>query len=186
MFGLVFRGDDVIDKVSRPWSPASVVNKAIMLEPGEETHGALFGYRIEPEPELARHPVVECIDHVVFGSGDSSATAAQLAETFEVPIKRKMTRPGTNAHLEFMKVGQVVIEFGGPPEPRPGPHVAKFFGFVLTVWDIDATVAAIRDAGWPTTDPRPAVQPGARIAAVKERTAGVPFALIQYNAIPQE
>jgi predicted enzyme related to lactoylglutathione lyase len=94
-----------------------------------------------------------------------------------------MTRPGTNAHLEFAKLVDVVLEFGGPPEPKAGPLEARIWGMVFTVADIDATVARLRENGYPVTEPKPAVQPGARIAMVKEGTGGVPFALIQYNAL---
>jgi hypothetical protein len=54
---------------------------------------------------------------------------------------------------------------------------------VFTVANIDATIAHLRDNGYPVTEPKPAVQPGAKIAMVKEGTGGVPFALIQYNAL---
>ena len=45
------------------------------------------------------------------------------------------------------------------------------------------TIAHLRENGYPVTEPKPAVQPGAKIAMVKEGTGGVPFALIQYSAL---
>jgi catechol 2,3-dioxygenase-like lactoylglutathione lyase family enzyme len=138
--------------------------------------------QITPPPGPAGH--VECIDHVVIGSGDSATVAAHFRDALGIPIKRTMSRPGTQSHLEFAKLFDVVLEFGGPPAPRPGPIEAKFWGLVFTVDDIDAVVADCRAAGYETTDPRPAVQPGAKISAVKHGTGGVPFALIQYNALP--
>lgn len=157
--------------------PISLVDPA-------ETFGALVGvFPGERPSEPPRHDIVQCIDHVVVSSTDSAATAARFAALFDVPVKRTMARPGTNNHLEFMKPGEVVVEFGGPPEPKPEPVRAWVWGYVLTVWDMVRTVNAIRAAGWETTDPRPAVQPGARIAALKGGTDGVPFALIQYNAL---
>jgi catechol 2,3-dioxygenase-like lactoylglutathione lyase family enzyme len=126
---------------------------------------------------------VTCIDHLVITSNDSAACAAHFRDNLGIEIKRTMTRPGTGAHLEFAKLVDVVLEFGGPPEPKPGPLNARIWGMVFAVRDIDATVEHLRANGYPVTDPRPAVQPGAKISMVKEGTAGVPFALIQYNAL---
>jgi catechol 2,3-dioxygenase-like lactoylglutathione lyase family enzyme len=133
-----------------------------------------------PEPDGRN---VTCIDHVVISSGDSARCAAHFKENLGIEIKRTMTRPGTGAHLEFAKLVDVILEFGGPPEPRPGPLNARIWGMVFAVRDISATVAHLRDNGYPVTDPRPAVQPGAAISMVKEGTGGVPFALIQYGAL---
>ncbi|MCC7362758.1 MAG: VOC family protein [Dehalococcoidia bacterium] len=127
---------------------------------------------------------VQYVDHVVIGSNDSGRTAAWFAETLGVEIKRKMIRPETNAQLAFAKLGEVILEFAGPPEPRPGPHLARYFGIVLAVTGLDELVARIRAAGIETTDPRAAVQPGARIVTVKGNTGGVPFALIEYGPRP--
>ncbi len=125
------------------------------------------------------------IDHIVISSNDSAATASLFARNLGIEIRRKMSRPGTGAHLEFAKLGEVVLEFGGPPQPVPGAEVkANLWGFVLAVPDMQHAVGSLRAAGYETSDPRPAVQPGAVISAVKGGTHGVPFALIQYNALP--
>ncbi len=127
------------------------------------------------------------IDHIVIASNDSAATAKLFAENLGIEIKRVMSRPGTGAHLEFAKLDEIVLEFAGPGEVKPYDEVkARFGGLVLTVEDIDAAVAHLRGLGYDVSDARPAVQPGARISAVKAGTHGVPFALIQYNAIPVE
>ena len=98
-----------------------------------------------------------------------------------------MIRPGTSAQLAFAKLQEVVLEFAGPPQVTPDEEVkAKLWGMVLAVEDIDAAVEHLRGLGYPVSDPRPAVQPGAKIASVKDGTSGVPFAVIQYNAIPVE
>ena len=125
------------------------------------------------------------IDHIVISSNDSAATAALFARNLGIEIKRTMSRPGTGAHLEFAKLDEVVLEFGGPPPSAPVEEVkAKLWGFVLAVKDLEGAVASLRASGYETSEPRPAVQPGAMIAAVKGGTHGVPFALIQYNALP--
>ena len=51
---------------------------------------------------------------------------------------------------------------------------------------VGMTVADLRAKGYTCTDPSKAVQPGAKIATIKGGTSGVPFAVIQYNAIPIE
>lgn len=126
-----------------------------------------------------------CIDHIVITSNDSAATAALFARNLGIEIKRTMSRPGTRAHLEFAKLREVVLEFAGPGEVKPYDEVtARLWGLVLAVEDLDRALAAVRAAGYEAEEPHPAVQPGAKLAAVKTGTCGVPFALIQYNAIP--
>ncbi len=125
------------------------------------------------------------IDHIVVSSNDSAATARLFSEQFGIEIKRTMSRPGTGAHLEFAKLEEVVLEFAGPGQPVAVDEVkARLSGFVLAVPDIDAAVASLRASGADVGDPHPAVQPGARFAAIKSGTNGVPLALIQYNALP--
>ncbi len=127
------------------------------------------------------------IDHIVISSNDSAATAKLFSENYGIEIKRVMSRPGTGAHLEFAKLDEVVLEFAGPGEVKSYDEVkARIGGVVLTVTDIDAAVAHLRGLGYDVSDARPAVQPGAKISAVKAGTHGVPFALIQYNALPVE
>lgn len=127
------------------------------------------------------------IDHVVIAANDSAAVARHFARTYGIEIKRTMSRPGTGAHLEFAKLEEVVLEFAGPGTPPEGEEVrARLGGFVLAVQDIEEAVSRIRAAGYDVTDPKPAVQPGAKIATVKSGTHGVPLAMIQYNAIHAE
>ncbi len=127
------------------------------------------------------------IDHVVISSNDSAATARLFSEHFDIEIKRTMSRPGTRAHMEFAKMQEIVLEFAGPGEVQPYDEVkARLGGFVVAVDDIEQAIATVRAAGFPVGDAHPAVQPGAKIASVKAGTGGVPFAFIQYNAIPTE
>lgn len=127
------------------------------------------------------------IDHIVIGSNDSAATAKLFSETYGIEIKRVMSRPGTGAHLEFAKLQEVILEFAGPGTPaQDGPVQASLRGFVFAVEDIDAAVAALRAHGCTVEDPHRAVQPGAKLAGIKDGTHGVPLAIIQYNALPIE
>jgi predicted enzyme related to lactoylglutathione lyase len=127
------------------------------------------------------------IDHIVISSNNSEVVAETFRRNLGIEIRRTMSRPGTGARLAFAKLGDVILEFAGPPEPDPAAEVkARLWGMVLAVADIAAAVERLRGLGYDVTDPRPAVQPGALIATVKSGTGGVPFALIQYNAIPHE
>lgn len=127
------------------------------------------------------------IDHIVISSNDSGTVAQTFADNLGIEIKRKMIRPGTSAQLAFAKLQEVILEFAGPPEVKPGEEVkARLWGLVLAVEDIEAAVASLREKGYTVSDPSKAVQPGAKIATVKGGTSGVPFAVIQYNAIPVE
>jgi predicted enzyme related to lactoylglutathione lyase len=164
---------------------------SLEMLPADEHFGlgiALSGSRsglssADQEPSVG---AVTNIDHVVISSGNSGAVANHFRDNLDVEIKRKMTRPGTGAHLEFAKLVDVILEFAGPGEPRPGPVVAKYWGIVFCVDDITAVVERTRAAGIRCDDPKTAIQPGALIAGVKESTGGVPFAFIQYNAVPIE
>lgn len=127
------------------------------------------------------------IDHIVISSNDSGTVAQTFADNLGIEIKRKMIRPGTSAQLAFAKLQEVILEFAGPPEVKPGEEVkARLWGMVLAVEDIEAAVASLREKGYTVSDPSKAVQPGAKIASVKGGTSGVPFAVIQYNAMPVE
>jgi predicted enzyme related to lactoylglutathione lyase len=127
------------------------------------------------------------IDHIVISSNDSGTVAQTFADNFGIEIKRKMIRPGTSAQLAFAKLQEVVLEFAGPPEVKTGEEVkARLWGIVFAVDDIDSAVARLRSLGHTVTEPSKAVQPGAKIATVKDGTHGVPFAIIQYNALPLE
>ena len=157
-------------------------------EPGELDREQNLGLGIEIVPAgevLPPSPSTKAlnIDHVVIASGDSARCAAHFRDALGLEIKRTMSRPGTGAHLEFAKLGDVILEFAGPPEPRPGPLNAKYWGMVFTVADMDATLSDLRSAGYQHTDPRAAVQPGAVISTIKGYTGGVPLAVIQYNAL---
>jgi predicted enzyme related to lactoylglutathione lyase len=127
------------------------------------------------------------IDHIVIGSNDSAATAKLFSETYGIEIKRVMSRPGTGAHMEFAKLQEVVLEFAGPGTPPEGEEPrAALRGFVFAVEDIDAAVAALRAHGCTVEEPHAAVQPGAKLAGIKDGTHGVPLAIIQYGALPIE
>jgi methylmalonyl-CoA/ethylmalonyl-CoA epimerase len=180
------RGLDLIDAEPRPGLAGMIgfvhpkANHGVLVEfatpPGGQAHG---GRR--PDGGVgATH-----IDHVVIGSNRSADTARHFATSYDIEIKRTMSRPGTGAHMEFAKLDEVVLEFAGPgTPPEDEAPKAQLRGVVLAVTDAKAAVQRVRAAGYDVTDPNPAVQPTAVITAVKSGTNGVPFAMIQYGARP--
>lgn len=132
------------------------------------------------EPTDHRTDDVLNIDHIVISSNNSGACARHFEEKLGLEIKRRMIRPGTDAQLAFGKLHDIVLEFAGPPQPRSGELLAKYWGMVFCVWGIEEVLERVKAAGLPVSDIRPAVQPGARIAPVKGGTGGVPTAFIQY------
>ncbi|HWX74150.1 MAG TPA: hypothetical protein VNZ05_02525, partial [Solirubrobacteraceae bacterium] len=73
--------------------------------------------------------------------------------------------------LEVVQEREDALRAGGGPE-RP----ARLWGLALTVSDLDETLASLARQ---TSEPRPAVQPGRRIASLR-RSAGlaIPLALM--------
>lgn len=101
------------------------------------------------------------IDHVVAFTDDLDRTTAAL-ERAGAPLRRRAEpRPGTP--MAFHRLGPLVLELV-QTGARP-----SLWGFVVVVADLDA-------AGPLLGAPRPAVQPGRRIATVRPE-AGLPVAL---------
>jgi predicted enzyme related to lactoylglutathione lyase len=74
--------------------------------------------------------------------------------------------------MAFYRAGPTVIEVvAGPPEPG-------LWGIAFLCPDLDATVAAVRAAGGPIGDPKPAVQ-GGRIASVWKEHVGWGVAIME-------
>ncbi|ATL66351.1 VOC family protein [Nocardia terpenica] len=109
----------------------------------------------------ATHPNrVTFVDHIVY-------TVPQLDEAVEAlngvlgiePRRRFHPRGPSGPEMAFYRVGEAFIEVvasGRPP---------ALLGIAFGAPDLDATVAAVRAAGGPISDPKPAVQ-GGRIASV--------------------
>lgn len=179
------RGIELIDRTPRPGLAGMIgflhpmSNHGVLVEFATPLPGLNHRGQAPVEGVAASH-----IDHVVVGSNRSADTARHFSTSFGIEIKRTMSRPGTGAHMEFAKLDDVVLEFAGPGTPADEPPKAQLRGFVVAVADAEAAVQRVRDHGFESTDPRPAVQPTAVIAAVKNGTNGVPFAFIQYGAVP--
>jgi hypothetical protein len=125
-------------------------------------------------PVAPVHPNgVTQLDHLVVLTPDLDRTTAAL-EARGVAARR--TREAGRGRLQrFFRLGDPILELVGPVEPA-GDGPATFWGLAFTVTDIDATAAHL--AGRIGT-PRPAVQPGRRIATLRTGDAvSVPVAFM--------
>jgi hypothetical protein len=113
------------------------------------------------------------VDHVVAFTDDLARTSAAL-EQAGAPLRRRAEpRPGTA--MAFHRLGPLVLEVVATGA-RPA-----LWGLVVVVGDLDACA---RDLGPLLGAPRPAVQPGRRIATVP-REAGLSVALALMTPQPR-
>jgi hypothetical protein len=110
------------------------------------------------------------IDHIVVATPDWPRTIAAFERTgFELRRERDAGR----MRQGFFRAGPVVLEIvGGHEVTGDGP--ATFFGLALNVADLDATKDFYGEL---LSDPKPAVQPGRRIATLRHRDAGLSTAI---------
>ena len=135
--------------------------------------------RLVAEAEDAGEPPVHPngalrLDHVVVFTPDLDRTFA----AFEVAglELRRVRDAGTPEHplrQGFFRLGETILEVVGDVEPE---GAARFWGLVVIVSDLDALAARLGDD---LGAPRDAVQPGRRIATVRESAElGVPVAFM--------
>ncbi len=108
-----------------------------------------------------KHPNgINIVDHIVYTVLDLDEAVDGLTLTLGMPPRRRFHPRGPEGpEMAFFRVGEAFIEVvssGRPPE---------LMGIAFSSPDLDATVEAIRAAGGPVGDPKPAVQ-GGRIASV--------------------
>jgi hypothetical protein len=113
------------------------------------------------------------IDHVVVLTPDLDRTTAAIGV---LGIEARRTREAGPGRLQrFFRLGEAILELVGPAEPR-GDGPARFYGLAFTVADIDATADLLAGRISP---PKPAVQPGRRIATLRAGDAvSVPVAFM--------
>lgn len=117
------------------------------------------------------------VDHVVVLADDVRATCAEIERASAAPLKR--VKEGERGVQGFHRFGSVILEVVErrlvDPEQR-SPR-ATYWGFVVTVADLDAAVAHLGPDVIGAE--KPAVQPGRRIATVRSGAGlGVPLALM--------
>jgi len=128
-------------------------------------------------PSSGFRPHVVGVDHVVINTPNLQRTSDALAQLTGAPLKR--TRDAGNGVTQgFHKLGSVVVELVTMPSMPEGP--ASLWGFVLNVQDLDGIAAHLGPDV--LSPPKPAVQPGRRIATLRSAAAlGVPVALMCDN-----
>jgi hypothetical protein len=117
------------------------------------------------------------IDHVVVASPDIARTQSALEDAgFETRRVRDTESYGSAMQQIFFRAGEVIVELVGPPEPDAAraDRPAGFFGLAVNVRDLDATKALLGDK---LSDPKDAVQPGRRIATLRNKDLGITTAI---------
>ena len=135
---------------------------------------------VEPlEPIFADHPLgASSLDHVVVLTPDLERTSAAIAEATGSDLRR--IRDLGSMRQGFHRMGErgsggLIVELVERPDIPEG-H-ATFWGIVLIVDDLDAACALIGPDR--VSAPKDAVQPGRRIATVRNDVGlGLPVALM--------
>lgn len=111
---------------------------------------------------IAQHPNgTTFVDHVVYWVPDLDEAVAALNTVLGAEPRRRFRPRGPHGpEMAFYRVGEAFIEVVATGHGGPA-----LIGIAFGTPDLDATVAAVRAAGGPIGDPKPAVQ-GGRIASV--------------------
>jgi hypothetical protein len=118
--------------------------------------------KVEAGADPGEHPNgAIALDHVVILTPDFDRTAAALADR-RMPLRREAERNG--ARQGFRRLGPAIMEIVQAPDGD-----TRFWGLVAIVSDLDALCERLGDD---LGEPRPAVQPGRRIATLR-RSAGL-------------
>jgi hypothetical protein len=131
----------------------------------------------EPPDPAPIHPNgVTRIDHVVAFTPDRARTVAALeAAGLELRRLRDEPTPAGGGFQAFFRLGEAILEVvevpADAPKPLPPDAPARLWGLAFLADDLAATQEAI---GPRLGEPRPAVQPGRRIATLR-RDAGLSF-----------
>lgn len=108
------------------------------------------------------------LDHVVVASDDIERTTRALAAVGITPRRSVVGARGDGDEetvYRFFLLGTSVLELVGPTRPR-GDGPARFVGLAFTT-------SALDDLGELAGTPRPAVQPGRRIATLRTDALGI-------------
>ena len=153
--------------------PPGIRGWALTGVAGGDVDGLKTAAATETPPGPApRHPNGALrLDHVVVFTPDLDRTLAAL-EAAGLDLRR-VREAGGGVRQGFYRVGEAILEVAGDVEPA-GP--ARFWGLVVVVGDLDAVAAQLGDD---LGSPRDAVQPGRRIATVRDSAGlGLPVAFM--------
>jgi hypothetical protein len=126
--------------------------------------------RVVDEPPEAASDRVEHpngalqLDHVVVATGEMARTIASV-EAAGIPLRR--LREDRPRRMAFFRLGEVILELVEGEEGTP----PSFWGLVVVVKDLDGVAA---DLGDRLGEPHDAVQPGRRIASLREGSGVTP------------
>lgn len=110
------------------------------------------------------------IDHVVMLAPDLDTTVAELeSQGFDLRRRREGPTPGGSTRQAFFRAGEPILEVVLAPEgssvARDPGGPARLWGLAFGVDDLDRTARSLGDL---LGTPRDAVQPGRRIATLRE------------------
>lgn len=117
------------------------------------------------------------VDHVVVLADDVRATCSEIAEQSGAPLKR--VKEGDRGVQGFHRWGSVILEVVERRlvAPNDSATTASYWGLVVVVDQIDEVATHLGPDV--IGAPKPAVQPGRRIATVRSGAGlGVPLALM--------
>jgi hypothetical protein len=138
-------------------------------------------------PPAPPHPNgVARLDHVVAISSDLDRTVAALgAAGLDLRRVREEPTPAGAPRQAFFRLGEVILEVVQEPAEATaragGDRPAFFWGLAFAVNDLDAAVSFLGDR---VGEPRPAVQPGRRIATLA-RAAGLSVTVALITPAPR-
>ncbi|MEX0875112.1 MAG: VOC family protein [Actinomycetota bacterium] len=116
---------------------------------------------------------VDRVDHVVYTVPSLDEAVDALNEVLgDEPRRRFHPRGSEGPEMAFYRVGEAFIEVVSSGRP------AALMGIAFGGPDLDASVEAVRAAGGPIGDPKPAVQ-GGRIASVWSGHVGWGVAIME-------
>ena len=119
------------------------------------------------------------IDHLVVMTPDVDRTVAAVQQRLGLPLRqtREGDAYGQKMRQAFFRMGELVLEVVGPPEPDPSGGPATFFGLALTVMSLDEAIDFIGPDR--VSEPKPAVQNDRWISTVRSAAGlAVPLALM--------
>jgi hypothetical protein len=147
------------------------------IDDAPETVDGLVTGVVEPLPPLfSDHPLgAIALDHVVVLSDDLDRTSAAIDSATGCELRRVREVGTMRQGFHRIGPGGLIVEIVERPDVPAGP--ASFWGIVLNVEDLDAAVELLGRER--IGEPKDAVQPGRRIATLREGAElGLPVALM--------